>query len=43
MWDELNNFRPQEILIELEHVKARRTEKERQHMSLFGEVITEGN
>ena len=27
VWDKLNNFRAKDIWIEVEHVKARRTEK----------------
>ena len=43
IWEELNNFRSKATLIETEHVKAHRTEKERQQMSLFEKCITEGN
>ena len=42
-WEELNNFRSKDILIEVEHVKALRTAKERQQMSLFENLITEGH
>ena len=43
IWEEWHYLRSKEILIEVEHVKAHRTEKERQHMSLFEKFITEGN
>ena len=43
MWEELNKLRSKEILVEVEHVKAHRIEKERQHMSLIEDFITEGN
>ena len=39
----MNNFRSKDTLIEVEHVAAHRTEKERQQMPLFGKVITDGN
>ena len=42
-WEELHYLRSNEILIEVEHVKAHRTEKERQRMSLVEKFITEGN
>ena len=35
IWEELHKLRPEEILIEVEHVKAHRTEKARQRMSLL--------
>ena len=31
------------MLVEVEHVKAHRSKKETQHMSLFEKVLTEGN
>ena len=43
MWEELNELRSEAILIEVEHVKAHRTEKERRQMSLFEKFVTEGN
>ena len=36
-------LRSKDFLIEVEHVKAHRTEKERQHMWLFEKFVTEGN
>ena len=41
--EELKNCRSKEISIEFEHVKAYRTEKDRQQMSLFEKFTTEGN
>ena len=41
--EELHCLRAKEILIEVEHVKAHRTEKERQHRSLREKFISEGN
>ena len=41
--EELHRLRANEILIEVQHVEAHRTEKERQRMSLFEKFITEGN
>ena len=38
-----NKLRSKEVLIEVEHVRAHRTEKERQRMSLLEKFITEGN
>ena len=43
MWEELNHFRAREISIEVGHVKANRTKKERQQMSLFEQIINKGN
>ena len=43
IWEESNKLRSKEILIENQHVKAHRTEKEKQQMSLFDKFITEGN
>ena len=52
---ELNKLHSKDILIEVEHVKAHRTEKEKQQMSLlekfvtddemtqFGKFVTDGN
>ena len=42
-WESLHDLRSKEILIEVEHAKAHRTEKERQQMSLFEKLLTEGN
>ena len=35
LWEELNKLRSKEVVIEVEHVKAHRDEKENQHMSRF--------
>ena len=43
IWEELHKFRQQDMLIEVEHVKAHRTEKETQQLSLFEKFFTEGN
>ena len=42
-WEEFNHFRAKEKLIEVEHVKAHRTEMERQQMPLFDQFINEDN
>ena len=39
MWEELHYLRSQEILIEVEHVKVHRTEKERQERVLFSKRV----
>ena len=42
-YEELHCLRSKEILVEVEHVKAHCTEKERQQMSLCKKFIAEGN
>ena len=39
--EQVHKFRHKEMLIEFEHVKAHRTEKEKQQMLLFEKLITE--
>ena len=41
--EDLNDIHAKEILIEFEHVKAHRTEKEWQQMSFFEKLIIECN
>ena len=42
-WEELNLLVSQEILVEVEHVKAHRTEKDKKEMSHCEMFVTEGN
>ena len=42
-WEQLHYLRSNELLIEVEHVEAHRTKKERRHVSPLGKFITEGN
>ena len=41
IWEELHRFHQEGTLVEVEHVKAHRTEKERQQMSLLENFITQ--
>ena len=43
IWEELHRVHREGILVEVEHVKAHRTWKEIQQMSLFKKFITESN
>ena len=43
IWEELHRLHQEGILVEVEHVKAHRTKKEMQQMSLFERFIAEGN
>ena len=43
LWEELQLLRWKEILVEVEHVKAHRTKKEKEEMSHFEKVFAEGN
>ena len=43
IWEELRRCHQEGILVEVEHVKAHRTRKEMQQMSLFERFIAEGN
>ena len=43
VWEELHRVHQEHKLVEVEHVKAHRTEKERQRVSLLEKFITEGN
>ena len=42
-WEELHGIHPERIPVEVEHVKAHHSKKEKQQMSLFEHFITEGN
>ena len=43
-WEEVRRIHPEGILLEVEHVHARRSKKkEKQEMSLFDNFVTEGN
>ena len=42
-WEELHRVHQDGILVEVEHVKAHRSKKEMQQVSLFQWFITEGN
>ena len=42
-WEELHYPAERGILVEVEHVKAHRTKKEKQDMSHFESFVTEGN
>ena len=43
MWEELQLSTLKEILVEVEHVKAHRTEKDKKEMSHFEKFVTDGN
>ena len=43
MWEELYCLNSKEMLVEVEHVKAHRTEKDKKTMSHFEKFVTEGN
>ena len=43
IWEEVHNLAARDILVEVEHVKAHHTEKEKKHMSHFEKFVTEGN
>ena len=43
IWEELHRFHQEGILVEVEHVKAHRTKKGMQQMSLFERFIAQGN
>ena len=43
MWEESDSLTARKIAVELEHVKAHRTKKEKKDMSHFEKLITEGN
>ena len=42
-WEELHLLLSKEILVEVDHVKAHRTQKEKKEMSHFERFVTEGN
>ena len=43
IWEELHGLAERGILVEVEHVKAHRTKKEKTNMSQFERFVTEGN
>ena len=43
IWKELHILAAGDILVEVEHVKAHRTMREKKEMSHFGKFVTEGN
>ena len=43
MWEELHDLAGRGISVEVEHVKAHRTKKEKKDMSHFEKFVTEGN
>ena len=43
IWEELHGLAERGILVEVEHVKARRTKKEKKNMSQFERFVAEGN
>ena len=42
-WEELHLLSSKEVLVEVEHVKAHRTKKDKTEMSFFEKFVTEGN
>ena len=42
-WDELHLLMSKEVLVEVEHVKAHRTKKDKKEVSRFERFVTEGN
>ena len=43
IWEELHRLAARDIVVEVEHVKAHRTKKEKTEMSHFEKFVTEGN
>ena len=43
IWEELHNLAAGDILVEVEHVKAHRTKKDKKEMSHFEKFVTEGH
>ena len=43
IWEELHELAKRGILVEVEHVKAHRTKKEKEKMTQFERFVTEGN
>ena len=43
IWEELHELETRGILVEVEHVKAHRTKKEKERMTQLERFITEGN
>ena len=43
MWDELHELVKRGIFVEVAHVKAHRTKKEKDKMTQFERFVTEGN
>ena len=43
IWEELHRLSARDVAVEVEHVKAYRTKKEKKEMSCFETFVTEGN
>ena len=43
IWEELHRLAARDIVVEVKHVKAHRTRKEKKEMSHFEKFVTEGN
>ena len=43
IWEELQLSKSKEILLEVEHVKAHRKEKDKKEMTHFEKLVTDGN
>ena len=43
IWEELHELAKRGILVEVQHVKAHRTKKEKEKMTQFERFVTEGN
>ena len=43
IWEELHLLRSKEILVDVKHVKAHRTKKDKEEMSQFEKFVAEGN
>ena len=42
-WEELHRLAARDIVVEVQHVKAHRTKKDKKEMSQFEKFVTEGN
>ena len=42
IWEELHGLAESDILVEVEHLQALRTKKEKKHISHFEKFVTEG-
>ena len=42
-WEEVRRIRQEGVRLEVEHVKAHRSKKEKQEMKVFERFVTEGN
>ena len=43
IWEKLHNLAARDIVVEVEHVKAHRTKKEKEQMTQYERFVTEGN